>query len=86
MTRDSLPSLRYYLSALVKWSNPARPGRNGTKNTCFDNFENFETFYHYRVSLRIQSECGRMWTRITPNTDTFQAVTAIIWKNYSKCF
>ena len=25
----------------------------------------------YRLSLRIQSECGKMWTRITPNTDTF---------------
>ena len=24
-----------------------------------------------RVSLRIQSECGKMWTRKTPNTDTF---------------
>ena len=28
----------------------------------------------YRVSLRIQSECGKMRTRITPNTDTFHAV------------
>ena len=27
-----------------------------------------------RVSLRIQSEYGKMWTRITPNTDTFHAV------------
>ena len=25
----------------------------------------------YGVSLRIQSECGKMQTRITPNTDTF---------------
>ena len=25
----------------------------------------------YRVSLCIQSECGKMRTRITPNTDTF---------------
>ena len=25
----------------------------------------------YRVSLRIQSECGKMPTRIIPNTDTF---------------
>ena len=29
----------------------------------------------YGVSLRIQSECGKMRTRITPNTDTFHAVT-----------
>ena len=28
----------------------------------------------YSVSLRIQSKCGKMRTRITPNTDTFHAV------------
>ena len=28
----------------------------------------------YSVSLRIQSECGKIWTGITPNTDTFYAV------------
>ena len=27
----------------------------------------------YGVSLRIQAECGKMRTRITPNTDTFCA-------------
>ena len=26
------------------------------------------------VSLRIQSECGKILTRMTPNTDTFYAV------------
>ena len=25
----------------------------------------------YSIYLRIISECGKMWTRITPNTDTF---------------
>ena len=30
----------------------------------------------YRVYLRIQSECGKMQTRITPNADTFYAVRA----------
>ena len=30
----------------------------------------------YSVSLRIQSECEKMGTRITPNTDTFLAVIA----------
>ena len=29
----------------------------------------------YSVSLRIQSECAKMRKRITPNTDTFHAVT-----------
>ena len=28
----------------------------------------------YRVSLHIQSKCGKIQTRKTPNTDTFQAV------------
>ena len=28
----------------------------------------------YRVSVRIQSECGKIWTRKTPNADTFHAV------------
>ena len=28
----------------------------------------------YRVSLLIQSECSKMLTRITPNTDSFHAV------------
>ena len=28
----------------------------------------------YLISLRIQSECGKMRTRITPNTDTFYAL------------
>ena len=31
----------------------------------------------YPVSLRMQSECRKMRTRITPNTDTFYAV--MIW-------
>ena len=28
----------------------------------------------YEVSFRILSECGKMWTRIIPNTDTFNPV------------
>ena len=28
----------------------------------------------YGVSLPIQSECGKMWTRIIPNADTFHAM------------
>ena len=30
----------------------------------------------YEISLRIQSECGKIGTRITPNTDSFHAVMA----------
>ena len=33
----------------------------------------------YGVSLRIQSECGKMRTRITPNTDTFYAVLPFLY-------
>ena len=32
----------------------------------------------YGVSLRIQSRCGKVRTRITPNTDTFHAVITIL--------
>ena len=45
----------------------------------------------YRVSLRFQSECGKIWTRKTPNTDTFYAVldTPLLMigdiKNLEKC-
>ena len=31
----------------------------------------------YSVFLRIQSECGKIRTRKTPNMDTFDAVTVI---------
>ena len=37
----------------------------------------------FRVSLRIQSECVKMQTRINPNTDTFYAVK-LLWRN--NCF
>ena len=31
----------------------------------------------YAISLRIQSECGKIRTRITPNTNTFHAVKSL---------
>ena len=31
-------------------------------------------------TLRIRSECGKIWTRITPNTDTFYAVNLSLKK------
>ena len=36
----------------------------------------------YLVSLRTQSECGKIRTRITPNTDTFYAVVFTTLKSY----
>ena len=38
------------------------------------------TLERYGVSLRIQSEFGKIRTRKTPNTDTFHEVTAIFEK------
>ena len=47
----------------------------------------------YSASLRIQSECGKMRTRITPNTDTFCEVNLMPlneskrgWYNYNNFF
>ena len=36
----------------------------------------------YEVSLRIQSECRKMRTRITPNMDTFYAVITIAYREH----
>ena len=36
----------------------------------------------YKVSLRIQSECGKIRTRITPNTDTVYPVFSF-WETYT---
>ena len=43
---------------------------------------NTERYKVYRESLRIQSECCKMWTRITLNTDTFHALLVIISAGY----
>ena len=41
-----------------------------------------QTEYIYWVSLRIQSECGKLWTRITPNTVTlFKQVCDLLHDN-----
>ena len=37
----------------------------------------------HEVSLRIQSECGKIRTRITLNTDTFYVVMAVVLCNLS---
>ena len=37
-------------------------------------FSRFLTEYGFTVNLRIHSECGKIRTRKTPNTDTFHAV------------
>ena len=37
-------------------------------------FSRIWTEYEYFVILRIQSECGKIWTKKTPNMSTFHAV------------
>ena len=37
----------------------------------------------YGLSLRIQSECGEIWTKKTPNTNTFNAVWVKVKKLFS---
>ena len=39
----------------------------------------------YRVSLRIQSECGKIRTKIIPNVDTFHAVYKARIFRHRKC-
>ena len=38
------------------------------------NTERYSVSLRYTISLRIQSKCGKIRTRITPNTSTFYAV------------
>ena len=40
----------------------------------------------YEVSPRIQSECGKIRTRITPNTDTSHAVNLISYPYFLSIF
>ena len=53
---------------------------HGVKSVCIRSYSSpyFPAFgqntERYRVSLHIQSECGKIRTKITPNTDTFHAV------------
>ena len=51
-------------------------------------WKNSESNAVYSVSLRIQSECGKIWPRKTPNTYTFYAVqplhNSVSWSFYSK--
>ena len=47
-------------------------------------FAKFYTFHNYSVPKRVRirtvyrSECGKIWTRIAPNTGTFHAMTVIV--------
>ena len=53
------------------------------KSVCIQNYPGpyFAAFglsrERYEVSLRIQSKCGKIRTKITPNTDTFYAVNLL---------
>ena len=59
-----------------------KEGRKNEKEHCLESVRirsyagpHFPTYeLRYSVSLHIQSECGKIRTRITPNTDTFYSV------------
>ena len=40
----------------------------------------------YFVNLRIQPACGKMWTRKTPNTNTFDALLLSLFKSLALFF
>ena len=62
-----------------------------TKSTCCDKSVRIPSFCGpyfsafgvntetYGVSLHIQSECGKIWTRKTPNTESFNAYYSFCW-------
>ena len=57
---------------------------NALRETClyselfWSAFSRIRTEYgEMRISLRLHTQCEKMWTRITPNTDTCYAVMAI---------
>ena len=62
-----------------QWNLPAGV-RNCVQSVCIRSYSgpHFPAFglntERYSLSLCIQSECGKMQTRITPNADTFHAV------------
>ena len=52
----------------------------GIRNYSGSHFPTFRlNMERYSVSLHTQSKCGKMRTRITPNTDTFYAVKVVLW-------
>ena len=55
----------------------------GNSGSHFPAFGLNKYLFVFGVSLRIQSECVKMQTRINPNTDTFYAVK-LLWRN--NCF
>ena len=57
------------------------PCVNSNKYEYYDLVQNTPTASKVSVSLRIQTECGKIRTRIAPNTDTFRVVT---WNTNSK--
>ena len=73
--------LNYFIAILWDaWPHPSEKNQHCVKSVCIQSYSgpyspafglNME---RYSVSLRIQSESGKMQTRITPNTDTFHAV------------
>ena len=81
-------NFNYISNNEIGTSSVCDDGLHLSNNYCMNSFRirsdsglYFSTFglntERYEVSLPIQSECAKMQTRITPNTDTFHAVNGM---------
>ena len=81
-------NFNYISNNEIARSSVCDDGLHLSDNHCMNSFRirsdsglHFSTFglntERYEVSLPIQSECAKMQTRITPNTDTFHAVNGM---------
>ena len=61
-----------WAKSLFKRIGFVKPAKTSAKVSIFDGAREEIEYLVY------QSECGKMWTRITPNTDTFYAVSMIL--------
>ena len=75
---DHVTMMHEKIYFILVYTSP-RLGLHSAKRVCIRSFSGpyFPTFgphsrisERYEVSLRIQPECGKIWTRKTPNTDT----------------
>ena len=65
-----------YFDLSVKWCDTSLRKKCTYSELFWSLFSSIRTEYG---ELRIQSECGKIQTRITPNTDIFHAVLITSW-------
>ena len=67
----------------IHWWSKLKNEKNKKKMKSKQKWTDIVLAAYHSLSLRIQFECGKMRTRITPNTDTFYAV---LFQNISPNF